>query len=225
MNNKNYLKLLQSWKCTKDFKSRELIILETTKLIQSLVKKFNMRANTEDLFQEGVIGVINACDTFDEKKNINFLTYAKSCAIFNILDYLRRDNVIPKGSKTRHNYNLSLCKAPECHSEALALAKAKKLPYKTVIKYATMANSVYIDTFNDMSGEDDVFRNVAAMEELEKISEKMSKVKIRDQQIFLSEFLNEKEQKTIASDFGITRQRVDQIVKKAQNSFLSIREN
>ena len=217
MDNDKYLNLVTQWQTQGCLKAREKIVLGVVKLIQQQANKYPDRGNRDDLFQEGMLGVLKACDTYDTNNDASFLTYAKQCAIFNIMDYVRRDHVIPKGSETMHNHNLGYHRAPTCHSEIVALAEKRGVPYKTVAKYAMLGSQVSIDTLGDTLGnEDDVFRTVAAMEELEQVGERLNTLSDRDIEILREYAWENKDQSTIADDVGVTRQRIQQIIKSTQ---------
>ena len=54
----------------------EDIVVENSRLIYSLVKKYGNSNNREDLYQVGMIGLINAYKNFDSNYNTKFSTYA-----------------------------------------------------------------------------------------------------------------------------------------------------
>lgn len=217
MDNNSYLNLVSEWQSSKSLKAREKIVLNVVKLVQSIVSKYSGRNNKDDLYQEGMIAAMKACDTFDCTGKAAFLTYLKSCVIFTILDYIRQDHVIPKGSKSMHNYNLSYASVPTCHSEVLALSEVKNVPYNTVVKYASLGSEVSSEALGDtISASDNVFREVAAKEELERLNERLSSLSERDIAILTDYALNEKNNQEIASELGISKQRVHQILKTVQ---------
>lgn len=57
-------------------KYKPLIVSTATKMIQSCS---NLGLETKDLIQEGYLGLNQAIDTFDDKKDVLFFTYAKTC--------------------------------------------------------------------------------------------------------------------------------------------------
>ena len=54
----------------------EDIILKYEKLIWSIVNKYKSYFDKDDLFQVGVIGLINAYKNYDKKQNTKFSSYA-----------------------------------------------------------------------------------------------------------------------------------------------------
>jgi DNA-directed RNA polymerase sigma subunit (sigma70/sigma32) len=61
-----------------DKKARDAIIFHNLKLLPFLIKScpYNARFEENDLFQEGVLAMLRAIETFDTAKDIKFKTYA-----------------------------------------------------------------------------------------------------------------------------------------------------
>ena len=60
-------------------------------LVYAVLGKMNLVADKEfeDLVQEGFLGLVKACDTYDPSRGFKFSTYACTCIRNNILMYLR----------------------------------------------------------------------------------------------------------------------------------------
>ncbi|MFP4465841.1 MAG: sigma-70 family RNA polymerase sigma factor [Candidatus Goldiibacteriota bacterium] len=75
--------------------NREKIIRENMGLIKSIAGRYGRYgAAYEDLVQEGIMGMLNALEKFDESKGAKFSTYSVYFIKGRILDYLRRENKI-----------------------------------------------------------------------------------------------------------------------------------
>ncbi len=73
-----------------DAASMEVLILRYRGLARSKARKFFLTDGTfDDLFQEGLIGVLKAIRDFDEKKNDNFTSFAAMCVSSRITDAIR----------------------------------------------------------------------------------------------------------------------------------------
>ena len=88
---------------TKDEKAREDIILNYLPLVKYMADTVSYRLppeirsnDREDLYIEGVIGLMEALDKFDPSKNVKFETYASKRVRGSILDALRREDLVPK---------------------------------------------------------------------------------------------------------------------------------
>ncbi len=74
--------------------ARRILIDKYTPIINIIVHKyisyaFSCGLDEKDLFQEGVIGLIHAIETYQENKNVLFYTYACVCVSSNIKSALR----------------------------------------------------------------------------------------------------------------------------------------
>ena len=60
-----------------DAQAREKFVVGNMRLVLSLVKRFwAKRANSDDVFQAGCIGLLKAIDNFDLNVGVKFSTYA-----------------------------------------------------------------------------------------------------------------------------------------------------
>lgn len=60
-----------------DEQAREKFIVGNMRLVLSLVKRFwSKKANADDVFQVGCVGLIKAIDNFDVSVGVKFSTYA-----------------------------------------------------------------------------------------------------------------------------------------------------
>jgi RNA polymerase sigma factor (sigma-70 family) len=79
---------------------RDTLIKENLKLVYKIAKSIkNSEVEYEDMVQDGMIGLINAADNYDENKDINFSTYSFSCikrAILRNMLYVDRSMVLPE---------------------------------------------------------------------------------------------------------------------------------
>ena len=100
--NTNDLEVLTNDEMTALFKkkkedpaARELLVNGNLKLVLSILKKINYRAeNMDDLFQIGCIGLLKAIDNFDLSYDVKFSTYAVPMILGEIRRYLRDNNSI-----------------------------------------------------------------------------------------------------------------------------------
>lgn len=71
-----------------DNRSKEKIIIHNIKLVIKLVGKFNYY-DKKELVSIGLIGLINAVNSFDINRNVKFYTYASHCINNEILMFFR----------------------------------------------------------------------------------------------------------------------------------------
>lgn len=73
------ISLLESWRETNDKQYLDQLILSNLKLVISETHKIRMHNQNllyDDLFQEGLSGLLKAAEKFDKSKDANFATYA-----------------------------------------------------------------------------------------------------------------------------------------------------
>ena len=76
-----------------DENAREDFIVANMRLVLSVIKKFwSKKANSDDVFQAGMIGLIKSVDNFDLSVGVKFSTYAVPMIIGEIKRYLRDGN-------------------------------------------------------------------------------------------------------------------------------------
>ena len=76
-----------------DMQARERFIVGNMRLVLSLVRRFwAKRANADDVFQAGCVGLIKAIDNFNLSVGVKFSTYAVPMILGEIKRYLRDGN-------------------------------------------------------------------------------------------------------------------------------------
>jgi RNA polymerase sigma factor for flagellar operon FliA len=79
---------------------RHAIITKAMPLVRSIVGKIN-RPDTplsqyEDLVSAGIVGLLQALDSYDNTKNVQFNTFAYYRIRGNVIDYLRKIDKMPR---------------------------------------------------------------------------------------------------------------------------------
>ncbi len=88
---KNLNTIICEYKVNRNEELFNQILKSTEKTIYDIAKKYRGCDNIEDLFQIGVIGLLQAIETFDITKEIKFNTYAYRCISNEILMSLRKN--------------------------------------------------------------------------------------------------------------------------------------
>lgn len=95
MNYKEYNDNELVYLCCEDNEYAENVIIEKYKpyvlsILKSYLKEYNVLGmEIADLYQEGLIGLINAIKTYDEQKDASFFTYATTCIKSSLISALR----------------------------------------------------------------------------------------------------------------------------------------
>lgn len=115
---------------------RDKFIIDYLPLVKYVVGKFMIylpsHIDHEDLFESGILGLIEAVERFNEKKRVKFKTYAYHRIRGSILDYLRLQDWAPRSVREKDNlvkeiYNsleqkLSRTPQPEEIAEAMGIS-------------------------------------------------------------------------------------------------------
>lgn len=173
-----------------DEDARNILIEHNLRLVAHIVKKFeNTGEDPEDLISIGTIGLIKAIESYSEGKGTKLATYAARCIENEILMHLR------------------------------ALKKTKKdVSLHDPIGQDKEGNEIsLIDILK--SDADDVIETIQLSMELEKVRKYICVLDDREKEVIIGRFgLDLKEEKTqreIAKELGISRSYVSRIEKRA----------
>ncbi len=173
-----------------DEHSRNLLIEHNLRLVAHIVKKFeNTGEDPEDLISIGTIGLIKAIESFSEGKGTKLATYAARCIENEILMHLRALK------KTKKDVSL--------HDPIGQDKEGNEISLMDILK----------------SDSDDVIETIQLAMELEKVKKYICVLDDREKEVIVGRFgLDLKEEKTqreIAKELGISRSYVSRIEKRA----------
>ncbi len=171
--------------------SRNLLIEHNLRLVAHIVKKFdNTGEDLEDLISIGTIGLIKAIESFQPDKGTKLATFAARCIENEILMHLR------SLKKTRKDVSL--------HDPIGTDKEGNEITLIDILR----------------SEEDDVVEKVQLKLEKSKIYRNLDILDEREQEVIrgrfgLDEGKNERTQREIAKELGISRSYVSRIEKRA----------
>lgn len=79
---------------TGEILSLDECLKQNSNLVYSICSKYQGYSDKEDLYQQGMIGLINAYNNFDRDKNVKFSTYAFPFVVGEVSKYVRENNNI-----------------------------------------------------------------------------------------------------------------------------------
>lgn len=173
-----------------DERARNVLIEHNLRLVAHIVKKFeNTGEDTEDLISIGTIGLIKAIESFQPNKGTKLATYAARCIENEILMHLRAMK------KTRKDVSL--------HDPIGMDKEGNEVTLLDILR----------------SDADDVVDIVEMKLEKRQIYEKLRELDEREQEVIRGRFGlpdgEEKTQREIAEELGISRSYVSRIEKRA----------
>ncbi|MDQ0161263.1 RNA polymerase sporulation sigma factor SigK [Bacillus alveayuensis] len=183
---KKYLQLLEKG----DEEARNILIEHNLRLVAHIVKKFeNTGEDSEDLISIGTIGLIKAIESYSQGKGTKLATYAARCIENEILMHLRALK------KTKKDVSL--------HDPIGQDKEGNEISLMDVLK----------------SENEDIIDTIQLNMELEKVKEYIDILDEREKEVIIGRFgLNMQEEKTqreIAKELGISRSYVSRIEKRA----------
>ena len=203
------------------------LIYENEKLIYSFMKEYNKYIDKEDLYQVGVIGLINAYKNFKEEKGVKFSTYAYKYIQGEIKKFIRENRIFKINKDTN-----ALCNS---------VKKAKNMLQQKLMKEPTiqeLANFLEIsenqiefalgieqtvqslDTPVTNDGKEvtlyEVIPNRERTDTIEHIHlvEELSKLNYYDKRILQERYFNDRTQSEVASILGMSQVKISREEKK-----------
>lgn len=172
-----------------NLEARQVLIERNLRLVVYIAKKFeNTGIGIEDLISIGTIGLAKSVNTFNADKNIKLATYASRCIENEILMYLRRNNRIKGEISIDEPLN------KDCDGNELLL-------------------SDILGTEPDITS-----RNIEDEVDRKLLRASISKLKDREKIIMEMRFGfktgNEKTQKEVADELGISQSYISRLEKK-----------
>ena len=215
-----------------DYECREIFIKGNTRLILSVIQRFNNRGeNVDDLFQVGCIGLMKSIDNFDLSLNVRFSTYAVPMIIGEIRRYLRDNNSIRVSSSLRDiayralQVRDRLVNKDNKEPTISQIAKELELPREEVVFaldalqdpvslfepiYHDGGDAIYeMDQISDTKNLDDSWlQNIS-------IKEAMKNLNGREKLILNLRFAHGRTQMEVADEIGISKAQVSRLEKTA----------
>lgn len=214
-----------------DERAREKFIVGNMRLVLSLVRRFwAKKANADDVFQAGCVGLIKAIDNFDLSVGVKFSTYAVPMILGEIKRYLRDGNSLRVSRSIRDTaYQiLKVREKLEVDDEDVTYDKIAKEMNIAVseVAYALDAISdpvsLYEPVFNkagdtlllmdqiyDDKNNDEVWTEKASLYDA------INRLEGREKKILFLRYFEGKTQTEISAEVGISQAQVSRLEKTA----------
>ena len=217
-----------------DEAARERFIVGNMRLVLSLVRRFwAKKANADDVFQAGCVGLIKAIDNFNTDFNVKFSTYAVPMILGEIKRYLRDGNSL-RVSRSIRDTAYRILKVREGIEERDEEATIEKIAAVMQVKerevvYALDAISDPVSLYDPVynkSGDtlelmDQLFdesQSESIWTERVALREAMEKLDEREKRILLLRYYEGKTQTEISAEVGISQAQVSRLEKNALGS-------
>ena len=190
----------------------ENLILSNADLVHSIAHKYTVseRYSYDDLFQQGMVGLMNAANTFDDNRGVKFATYAYRVVENSILDFIY-SNVSPISfpKSAGRNY-LKSAQNEHCPDDKIATAKAPKMQACHVISLDADHDEVCLaDMIMDPSPlPEDMYINSEITDEINRALLRLAPADRKLIQSYFGLRANRKTLSALAKEYGISRQAV-----------------
>jgi RNA polymerase sigma-B factor len=142
--------LFKMWQETGDPRLRDRLILMNRSLVSFIARRFNDRGEmSEDIIQQGLIGLINALDHFDPKRGVLFATFATPTIMGEIRRYFRDRTWSLRVPRRLQELNLSINNRVEVLTQELGrsptyaeIARALNLQIEEIVEALEMTAAV-----------------------------------------------------------------------------------
>lgn len=210
--------------------SKEILLLENSPLIKSVIKKYlNKGIEYDDLYQLGCLGFLKAINNFDDVYGVKFSTYAVPMIAGEVKRFIR-DNGIIKVSRSTKQLNIRINKFIEGYIKANEIAPTIdiiadefKITEQDVV-YTMDSSNKPISLFT-MVG-DDVGKDQYLIDKIEDDSNDyndmdkqllysiIKDLPVREKKIIILRFFRDKTQKEIAIELGVSQVQVSRLENK-----------
>ena len=211
--------------------AREQFVVANMRLVLSVIKRFwAKRANQDDVFQAGCIGLIKAIDNFDLKFEVRFSTYAVPMIIGEIKRFLRDENSlrVPRSIRdTAYQVLKTRGELEKDHKDASldSIAKVMNVAVSEVV-YALDAISDTVSLFDPVfNSQDDTLLLMDQLGDEKNTDERwtervaidnaISRLDEREKKIIYLRYYEGKTQTEISQEVGISQAQVSRLEKTA----------
>ena len=215
-----------------DPRAREELLYGNLKLVLSILKRFNSDAyNMDDLFQQGVIGLLKAIDNFDLSYNLKLSTYAVPLILGEIKRHTRDDFLlrISRGTKDlaykiikfQEDYLCLHGTYPDYHliSKHFDIPEYRIREVLDCLQKPVSINEPIFDDGGDVIYlEDQIKDNKDYLKDkdgLISLKKALNHIKSRERKILLERFIYGKTQVEIAKSLKISQAQVSRLEKGA----------
>lgn len=210
------------------------VIKENSNLVYSICSKYRNYADIEDLYQEGIIGLIRAYKNFNPEYNVKFSTYAFTFIVGEVHKYIRENkalkvsrDLIKLGKKIREYIDKHI-EVRGYEPSTLDIANMLEIPEPKVISALESLSSV---KSLDMEINDD--GRALTLMDMTASSEKISKEQMLDlkeafkylsddeKYLLVNRYYKDFTQSEIAKELGVNQVYVSRLEKKALSKMKS----
>lgn len=225
--------LFDRYRQTPDKSLRNEIVMRSMHIVRYAVlstrNMYRRYADDDDISNEAVLALMNAVDSFDPKKNVKFDTYASIKVRGAIIDYIRRQDSVPRGvRKFIRDYDSAysalyteLDREPTREEIAARLGitteKLDSFLSKSAAASTLSFEELLFDGFDmaDDTGESEAEAQLILLEKKSQLAQAIDSLKDKERTVITLYYYEKLKYSEIAQVLGISESRVCQIHTKA----------
>lgn len=225
--------LFDRYRQTPDKSLRNEIVMRSMHIVRYAVlstrNMYRRYADDDDISNEAVLALMNAVDSFDPKKNVKFDTYASIKVRGAIIDYIRRQDSVPRGvRKFIRDYDSAYSALySELDREPSREEIAARLGITTEKLDSFLARSAAASTLSfeellfdgfdmaDDTGESEAEAQLILSERRSQLAQAIDSLKDKERTVITLYYYEKLKYSEIAQVLGISESRVCQIHTKA----------
>ena len=200
----------------------EDVLVENERLVYSIINKFNNYGDKDDLYQVGIIGLINAYKNFDQSKNTKFSSYAYFYILGEVKKYIRESLGI-KRDRNMEKLSLMVEKATILLTQKLMrypsdndIARFLELDEDTIRDIRS--SKILIDSLDEESDELSLYDKIGYDEinyrpELLDLRQELANLNPFEKELINDRYYEEKTQKETSEDLGVNQVKISRSEK------------
>ena len=206
----------------------EKLVENNTGLVWSLVNRFNLSCNAQDLFQIGCIGLMKAILNFDTGYDVKFSTYAVPIILGEIKRYFRDEGAMRISRSLKENYiQIQRCReqlAQTLQCEPTPAQIAKELKMETGDVLLSLQANQFVGSMDEICYQSDGSgimmheriedKNSQDIELKLSLESEIGKLEQREKTLLYLRYTLDYNQQKTAEKLGISQVQVSRLEKK-----------
>lgn len=200
------------------------LIEESEYIVYHVINKYSYYFDKEDLYQVGMLGLLNALKHFDNQKNTKFSSFAYFYVLGEVTKYIRDSNIL-KVSKDLVKLNTSIEKARDYLTQKLGYIPSDEDISLFLeidindVKEAEIANSLVTSLDNDINNETEIYNYYGYLEkgyseDILDLKAELEKLDNFDREIITKRYNEGLSQSEVSKQLGINQVKVSRCEKK-----------
>lgn len=231
----DYLNLWKLYKEDGDGAAKDSLIVSYVPLVKNIAGRlygsFHSQVEYDDIVGYGIIGLIDAVEKFDYKKNIKFETYAGIRIRGSVVDYLRTNDWIPRSLRAKYKKVEEIIERLQMESEdevsdsriaeelGMTLSEySKYMGEITTYAVVSLEEKIEENSSFDIATDDEDVQPHAVLEKKElrqRLTHVLQKLPEKERLVLELYYYSELTYKEIAEVLEVTESRISQIHTKA----------